>query len=714
MKDVFPGLLSGVLLVLSSAPFDFWGLAYISMVPLFLGVRGRGFKETAFSCASTGALLATGWYYSSISFSPFFFLLVLSILSLSFMLWGLLTKLFLERVNGPWMAVFVPVVLWTGIEGINTSEIIGMPTNLGFTQAVQPLMIQSASLFGIYGVSFIMVLVNSAIADLILQVRNKSKHSIYRRLPAMVVLGIFTANIIFGYMRLNAHDAIAPSIKVSTVQPVISTDMYVNGWRNPENRAFMKATFDRLTDDAVSTGAKMIVWPEGGNGYMNMRIPELRERIYKIARENDLDFIVSTNDINEEGEKYNSIFSISREGSLLGRYDKVRLVPVAEKEYTAGKAFHTLASSSGKIGPAVCFESCFPSILRKVTSQGAEILLVSTSDATFKRSVLALNHARASVFRAVENGRWVIRAANTGPSMIISPTGKIVQQTKFYDRTIMVGEVAPLQDLTFFTRIGFMVPACFAFFVLIFSSYSLYGLCEEKLRRRVTVKVKKQNKKQARQPKPVDIGAIIAHSKAGLVLFLSHLCLIFLITLSSIYFVKVSTGSEQSYADTLKDLLTPAGQIQAERVTERFLQANKNTCGPAVLAYVLSFLGQETLERDLIGQVHLDDRGTSMLELKKAALGSGFDASGVQENYAALMKEVLPVIAYINDSHYVVVNKVLPGYLFLFDPAIGHVSVSKNLFEQMWNGYLLLIRVKPIPQSLTVRNGSRTQELKRS
>jgi apolipoprotein N-acyltransferase len=706
MKDVFPGLLSGVLLVLSSAPFDFWGLAYVALVPLLLGARDSGAKDTSLLYASTGAILATGWYYSSLSFSPFFFLLVLFLVSLSFFLWGILTKRFLKKVNGPVTAVLAPAVIWTGIEAITTSEIVGMPINLGFTQAGHPLVIQSASLFGIYGVSFLIVLVNSAIADLILQMRSKSKLNKFRLIPTGIVLGLFLANVLFGYVRLNSHEAIAPSIKVSTVQPVISSEMYLNGWRNPENRAFMKASFDRLTNEAVASGAGLIVWPEGGNGYTNMRIPELRENIYRVARENSLDFIVSTNDLDEQGKKYNSIFSISREGKLLGRYDKVRLVPIAEKDYTAGDGFHTLPASFGKIGPAVCFESCFPSILRKVTAQGAEVLLVSTSDAVFKRSVLALNHTMASTFRAVENGRWLIHAANIGPSLIISPFGEIVQKTKFYDSTILSGEVVPLKSMTFFTRIGYIVPAFFAFFVLIFSVYSLVEAGKEKFGTQDARKGIKLKKKAASQTKPFAIGTVIASFKSSFVYILVHLCTIALISIISIYFVKVSTASGQGYADTLKEFFTPAGQLQSEKVTEKFMQAKNNTCGPTVLAYVLSFLGRETLEKDLIDQVHMEDRGTSMLELKRAALRQGFDASGVRENYAALMNEVLPVIAYINDNHYVVVNAVLPSHLELFDPAIGHISVQRETFERMWNGYLLLIRVKPIPQSLAASTGT--------
>lgn len=93
-----------------------------------------------------------------------------------------------------------------------------------------------------------------------------------------------------------------------------------------------------------------------------------------------------------------------------------------------------------------------------------------------------------------------------------------------------------------------------------------------------------------------------------------------------------------------------------------------------------------------------------MLALKQASQSFGFGADGVKENYAALQNEILPAIAYINDSHYVVVIYVTANELLLFDPALGHIKVSCYLFERIWNGNLLLIRVRPIPASLSTHN----------
>jgi len=91
---------------------------------------------------------------------------------------------------------------------------------------------------------------------------------------------------------------------------------------------------------------------------------------------------------------------------------------------------------------------------------------------------------------------------------------------------------------------------------------------------------------------------------------------------------------------------------------------------------------------------------TSMLELKRTAIKNGFQAKGIKENYAALMWGPLPVIAYINDSHYVVVNKVTSSAIYLFDPLMGHVQIDRRLFERVWNGYILLVNVEKIKTTI--------------
>lgn len=507
-------------------------------------------------------------------------------------------------------------------------------------------------------------------------------------------------NIGYGYSKTHQPIELKNPVKVAVVQPMISSDHYLNGWRNPENRDFMKNTLEQLTVQAVATKPDILFWPEGGNGYLNMRITELRDALYKTAIQFNTDLVISSNDLDEQGRKYNSIFSISRSGELLGRYDKVHLIPIAEDSYTAGDGYHTIPSSFGDIGPAICYESNFPAPLREVSKNGAELLFVSTSDAVFKKTSLTINHTRTAVFRAVENNRWVIHASNTGPSAIVSPTGHVTASTAFYKRGFVAGHVELIREMSFFTRFGYLIPLLFSLSTILLLVVQIYhGL----MRLRRSDKRTRSTISHARmQPNDIELRFKALLCLAGTHLPITLLYGSFLAALmtSSVLLVNHQTtpGNPSFYA--LKDFFSPIDSLEPDKVSRKFLQAKKNSCGAAVLAYIFSYFGKSVAEEDLIPQMTMTEDGTSMLELKKVAIRNEFQAIGVKANYNALMKEPLPVIAYINDSHYVVVNKITPYQVWLFDPAIGHVKILRSLFEQAWNGYLLLLRVPPIQKSI--------------
>lgn len=692
--SLWPAFASGSLLACSFAPFGVWALAYIALVPLLYAARDAGAARVILLYGSTGALLACAIYYGTIAYSPWFFCALLAIFFVGFTLWGLLVRWVLARLHGPVARASIPALIWTGIEAITGSELIGVPANLGVSQAGQLWLIQSASLFGVYGVSFLIVLTNTAVAHALAKSAGARIAPRYAPLGAAMI--VMTANIAFGYVRLNAVDA-TPTVKVAAVQPVISPDMYRNGWRQPDSRRFMKQTLEDLTAEAAASGADIVFWSEGGNGYMNMRIDALRERIFQTARDARVDLIVSSNDIDEQGRKYNSLFSISRHGALLDRYDKVRLVPMAEAEYTAGTALHTLRTSFARLGAVICFESAFPSLLRRLSADGAQILFVASSEATLKRTSLIFAHRDMAVFRAVENGRWLVRAANTGPSAVISPRGEVVSQSAFYARGILVGQVAPLTEKTFFTRAGYFIPNAFAAFVLMLTLYALYSARANRYGGTATpatrpTRVSARDTATALIDFRKRLQALLAFGAA-------HAAFMAVIAGASLYLVSADTIDSPGYGALLTDFIAPAPAPQ-EQVTERFLQAKMNTCGAAALGYTLSYFGRETREAEVLRETPLLREGISMLALKQAAQRFGFDAIGVQQNYSALRNEVLPAIAYINNNHYVVVIAAQARHVLLFDPALGHIKVSRPLFEHAWKGYLLRIRVKPLPDSV--------------
>jgi len=689
-------VISGVLVVLSSAPYDQWYIAYFAYVPLFISVNNLKPVNQGMLYALCCTVIATNWWHSTIIFSAMFFILIVSILCLSFFAWAYLTASIRKFKKNPFIELFLPAIIWVGIERILSSEIIGIPCNIGISQSIAPMFIQSASLFGIYTTSFLLVLINTALAMFCIACKNKFKVS--GRYKAAITTGflIIIINILYGYIDIRQLNKIENPIKIALVQPVIETDMYLNGWRDPDTRHLVKSILDEVTNLAVKTKPDILVWPEGGNGYYNMRIEELRNKLYKTAIDNNTDLLISTNDLSVDGKKYNSIFSISKNGRLKGRYDKIHLIPGAEDSYTPGQDFNPIETSFGLVGPAICYESNFPSPFRKVTDSGAQLLVVSTSDAAFKKTSLTINHTRTAVFRAIENNRWVVHASNTGPSVIVSPVGEIVAIKKFYSRGFLSANVEFIDDKTIFTRYGYYIPIMFSIIVFVFIWFRfLEAIKFQRNKFKLNSMLLGINKEQSEIEQ--DLKLVLGKAlRVYLPYTLIHCLFLIFIIAASVTIVYRQIKPDVTINKVYSDFISPLDTLHPDKVTLKFIQAKKNTCGPAVLAYIFTYFGKETLEEDIIKQVTVTDKGTSMLQLKQVAINNGFRANGFKESYTALMDEPLPVIAYINDDHYVVVNKITSSEIFLFDPAVGHVKVSRQVFEQSWNGYILLVRMQPI------------------
>lgn len=694
-------VLSGVLTVLSSAPYDQWYLAYIAFVPLFISARRYSPITQGFAYALCCSVIAVNWWHSTIIFSGLFFIFIVAVLCAAFFLWGYLVAAFRTPATHPLVALLLPGVIWIGIEGILSSEWFGIPCNIGISQYGQPILIQSASLFGIYATSYLIVITNMVLTMLIESIWNGNIRQFKQWGTITTGMVLIAGNVLYGAHRLSIAASLDSPVRVAIIQPVISSDLYRNGWRSQDNRVFIKSTLKQLTERALETQPNILVWPEGGNGYFNMRIASLRDELYHTAIRHNTDLLISSNDLDEQGRIFNSLFSISKQGRLLGRYDKVNLIPGAEDSYTAGTGFHTIETSLGPIGPVICYESNFPSPLRKVARKGAQLLFVTTSDAPFKKTSLTINHTRTAVFRAIENNRWVIHASNTGPSVIVSPLGNVTAETGFYERGFINGGVGYISVMSVFTTFGYLVPMMFSGIMILLLTIRLYeNVIGYRIRRSKAIPWRDRPALSQREVEELIKYGLDKVLFKYLPLAVFYGMFLGLIIAASIVVTYKIAQPHAVVRTALKEFLEPLDSFVVDKLTQKFLQAKNNTCGPAVMAYIFSFFGEEVLEDELVRQLPMTDQGTSMLGLKNLAIKYDFAASGVKESYTALMAEPLPVIAYINDSHYVVVINISSDYINLFDPALGHIRLRRAEFEQAWNGYLLLVRMKPIKPSL--------------
>ena len=169
---------------------------------------------------------------------------------------------------------------------------------------------------------------------------------------------------------------------------------------------------------------------------------------------------------------FNSAFLISPEKKILGRYDKIHLVPFGEYaplagvlgftrdiigaigDFTSGEGVHNLTLPWGKFGVLICYEAIFPDLTRRFVERGAQFLVNITNDAWFGRTAAPYQHLSMATVRAVENRVPIARAANTGISALIDSRGRVVRSTDLFTREVLSGKIKLDKSRSFYTEFG--------------------------------------------------------------------------------------------------------------------------------------------------------------------------------------------------------------------------------------------------------------------
>jgi apolipoprotein N-acyltransferase len=671
---------SGSLAAAALPPFNCAWLVWGAFVPVLVAVAARpGFARAFFLGSLTGLVLFIAVGYGQAAFYPGF--CVLSSASLATLL-GLIFAFHaaLQRRHLPdALRVFILPSLWVAAEW--GSARLRIPWSLALAVTDDLRTIQSAALLGIYGVSFLVVLANSTAFVLYEALcrraaEGRSANATLR--GCIAALALFGMNLAYGTWCLSTAPQASATLHVAAIQPVIRREEYVYQGLNATYRHRIKTIVEELSAAAAEQHPDLLVWPEGGNGQFNFRIPALRAAVTRLARLSRSALLLSTDDLDEAGRLRNAVFSVAPDGHVLGRYSKTWLMPVGEGEYTAGTALQPLVTPHGPMGAMVCFESCFTDLARALTQRGAGLLVVSTGDAAFRNSSVALLHSRFAVFRAVENRRSLIQAANIGPSLVITPYGEVTAQTAFLTRTVLRGEAGIYHGVSLYTRLGdwpVLASACailIAAWLARQTANSPHRFVPGVIRRR---------------PGPVMLvehaAAITAAGSAAVLLaFASLIC-------SN----QSSAGLWSWWAAVQTFAAPPPVEMPADGARE-FRQRHANTCGVAALAYLLSYLGFDLHESDLLPEVTVGPDGTSMAELARAARSRGSSAWGEWQTFETLQRQPKPVIAHIRDDHYVVVLAFAPdGSVDVFDPAIGYQRIGADDFRRVWRGYVLIVRL---------------------
>ena len=377
-------------------------------------------------------------------------------------------------------SLFIFPFVWVSVEYIRTYGVLGFPwINLANSQTGFFYLIQNAEYVGIYGITFWIVLINCLLAQFII---NRSKKN------GVFFISCFILPFITGYfISNNVAENKIDDFKVSLVQPNISLE-------DKRNISFSQKNLNNLIEkskEGINDGAKLIVWPESALPFKNLKSKKTSNYIIdELLSENDI-YLLSGDIITEENKLYNSGVLLSKDG-IEDTYHKKQLVPMGEyvpfsnkidylkninfgqTNFTPGTQNTIFRVDNLKFSSLICFESTFPDITREHVIEGVDFFVYLVNDGWYTSLIEPRQHARQSIYRAIENRISVIRCANTGISMVINPSGKIRYKTLLNTEDIITTFITKSNGITFYTKYGNV----FAYLVLIitgmFLLYSFY------------------------------------------------------------------------------------------------------------------------------------------------------------------------------------------------------------------------------------------------
>jgi apolipoprotein N-acyltransferase len=448
---------SGCLWFIACPPFDLSILAWVAAVPMLLAIdRAPNLRTALFLGWWAGVVETGGGFYWLIDFTHRFAefpwaagALVLLLFSASraliFLLFTAVVYGIRRRRNLP-MAVLAPLAM------VGCEFVIPQVFTCGqwVSQAWHPLVIQIAELTGPWGVTALLMLVNGALLDLCVDAR-AARYTV----PAAVAL--LAAALIFGAVRMRQVDADigrAPRLSIGLVQPNYP---YANDTELSRDEAVRQLTaLQEQSRRLERAGAQLAVWSEGsypvalGRDF-NMDYPP--ESLGMIRRDIAIPLIVGTDTYDPDRDKlFNSALLLDTAGRVTGRYDKVRLlafgeyVPGADTfpwlrkllpatgRFTPGAgprlmAFPAPGGQIWQLGPVICYEDLLPDFLRELGRLHPDVLVNLTVDSWYGAFSEPWEHLALSVFSTVELRVALVRAVNSGVSVLVDPNGRLLEKT---------------------------------------------------------------------------------------------------------------------------------------------------------------------------------------------------------------------------------------------------------------------------------------------
>ena len=328
---------------------------------------------------------------------------------------------------------------------------------LGYSQTTVLPIAQIASIVGVFGVSALVAAVGAALAYFVLS-----------RSTGSIADAGWNRRCCAGHRALGESSACLTTcfvdqgrpVRVALIQGNIPQDQK---WDDAQAGNILN-TYLSMTREAARQGAQLVIWPESSTPFP-FQDDRSGRRADQIGRAGNRHRAPAGERSNRSLEQVVLQRGVPRpEGrKRRGVYQKMHLVPFGEfvplqrllffvgplveaaGAFTPGAQMVMLPTSHGPISTAICYEIVFPGLVRESIVKGSQLLTTITNDAWYGHSSAPYQHFVQASMRAIEQGRYLARAANTGISGIVDPYGRVVQQSEIFERTVMVGDVRMLR-----------------------------------------------------------------------------------------------------------------------------------------------------------------------------------------------------------------------------------------------------------------------------
>jgi apolipoprotein N-acyltransferase len=485
-------LISGVCLALSFPRFGHPAFGWIALVPLLVALSGwRGVVEPprgqpalrAFMCG-----LLAGWIYFAGTVywtadvvrtfgglpapAAFFGMAMLALyLALYPAVCALITARIVRAIG--WRGLLSFPAAWVATEYWRGTYIMGgFPwVPLGNSQVEMLPVAQVASVFGVYGISAVVALVNVLIACALIAAGRKR----VALLAGAVAVPLLCAAAGAWRMADGSLTRQGDAITVGLVQANIDQ---ATKWSGRFARKIF-TTHISITRDVAHRGATFVVWPESSLPFRYNDNAAGREELQRLVRELGIHLLFGSDEEINDQTSYNSAFLIAPSGETLAVYRKIHLVPFGEfipyggllaffpplvetlggfAPFAPGTSVVMLPLGTHQASTAICYEVTYPDLIATAVRQGSQLLTTITNDGWYGTSSAPYQHFEMARMRAIEQGRYLVRAANTGISGIVDPYGRLVARSAIFKEAGIVGEVRLLEDRTIYSRIGDVIP----------------------------------------------------------------------------------------------------------------------------------------------------------------------------------------------------------------------------------------------------------------